>query len=51
VLKNSLSLMIENSQRRWCASLASMRGATSITAKTRTGARIDLQSLAVAEFA
>jgi hypothetical protein len=41
VLKNSFSPMIENSQSRWCALLASMRGTTSITAITPAGARID----------
>jgi len=40
VLKNSFLPMIENSQSRWRASLALMRGNTSITAKTPADARI-----------
>jgi len=37
VLKNTFSPMIENSQSRWCASLASMRGTTSITTPADAG--------------
>jgi hypothetical protein len=52
VLKNTFSPMIENSQSRWCASLASTRGEPHQSPQKRPLTLVSiLQSLAVAEFA
>jgi hypothetical protein len=51
VLKKSFFAMIENSQDRWCVSLAAMRGTISNTAKPTADARIDFTDLAAARIA
>ena len=48
VSKNSFPLLTENSQSRWCVSLAPMGGTTLITAKTDAGNSDVLQSVAAA---
>jgi hypothetical protein len=51
VLKKSFFAMTENSQDRWCVSLAAMRGTISNTAKPTADARIDFTDLAAASIA